>query len=152
MRRDPEIASALAPVVDAFDRLGVRYYTAGSVVSSHFGVARSTADVDVVADLRDEHAAPLEALDRETLSPAAVGRLDDDDGARSFVLASAEDVVLHKLAWFKATGSASERQWGDVLGVLRVQASRLDVDYLRRWADATGVLDLLERALTEAAA
>ena len=57
MTRDLE--SAVAPVADAFDALGVDYYLAGSVISSLFGIARATADVDVVAQLRLEHVKPL---------------------------------------------------------------------------------------------
>jgi hypothetical protein len=34
--------------------------------------------------------------------------------------------------------------------VLKVQAERLDRDYLRHWASELGMLDLLERALSEA--
>ncbi len=49
---EPEFVAALAPVIDAFTQLGIAYYTAGSVVSSHFGIARSTADV--VAELREQ--------------------------------------------------------------------------------------------------
>ena len=32
-------------------------------------------------------------------------------------LASAEDIILHKLYWFQLGGGVSERQWNDVLGV-----------------------------------
>ena len=41
------------------DRLGVPYVTAGSFASSLHGEPRSTDDVDLVADLRAGHAAPL---------------------------------------------------------------------------------------------
>ncbi|MBE7469220.1 MAG: hypothetical protein DPW09_25790 [Anaerolineae bacterium] len=62
-------------------------------------------------------------------------------------IASAEDTVLTKLEWYRLGGEVSERQWRDVLGVLKVQADRLDLDYLRRWAVELGVADLLEKAL-----
>lgn len=43
----------------------------------------------------------------------------------------------------------SDRQWGDVTGVMKVQAENLDLAYLRRWADELRLRDLLDRALSE---
>jgi len=68
---------------------------------------------------------------------------------RSVYIASAEDTILSKLEWYRLGGEVSERQWRDVQNVLKVQAGRLDQDYLRQWAAQLGILDLLERALTE---
>jgi hypothetical protein len=62
-------------------------------------------------------------------------------------LASAEDVLLAKLEWYRRGGEASERQWEDVRGLLRVGKGTLDVVYLRHWASLLGVADLLDRAL-----
>lgn len=81
---------------------------------------------------------------------ARVTRKCLEDGTRDFDLTTAEDIILRKLEWFRMGGESSERQWGDVLGVLRVQAGSLDEEYLRRWANPVGVSDLLERALREA--
>lgn len=73
-----------------------------------------------------------------------------DPGAGSEIpVSSAEDTILAKLEWFRRGGEVSERQWGDVLGVLRV-AVGLDETYLRRGAAELGVADLLARALAEA--
>lgn len=63
--------------------------------------------------------------------------------------ASPEDTILSKLEWYRLGGEVSERQWRDVLGVLKTQAGALDLDYLRKWASELNVGDLLERALQE---
>ncbi len=64
--------------------------------------------------------------------------------------ASAEDTVLAKLDWYRKGGGVSDRQWRDLLGVLKVQSGRLDRDYLDNWARELGVTDLLQRAWNEA--
>jgi len=64
-------------------------------------------------------------------------------------VSSAEDVVLAKLEWYRRGGEVSERQWTDVLGVLRAGAGSLDLRYLRRGAAELGIDDLLTRALDE---
>lgn len=71
------------------------------------------------------------------------------DAPEAFI-SSAEDTVLQKLRWFQSGGGVSERQWDDVLGVLKVQAEALDYAYLQHWARELGLTDLLQRALTDA--
>jgi hypothetical protein len=71
--------------------------------------------------------------------------------AQSLYLASPEDTVLSKLEWYRQTGSTSDRQWSDIIGVLKVQGERLDRSYLSSWAEKLHLLPLLERALKEAA-
>lgn len=68
----------------------------------------------------------------------------------SLYAASPEDTLLRKLVWFREGGEVSDRQWRDVLGVLRVSAIGLDRQYLERWATELGVRDLLERAFDQA--
>jgi hypothetical protein len=65
-------------------------------------------------------------------------------------LTSAEDIVLYKLEWYRDGERISERQWNDVLGVLKVKRRELDIGYLRSWADDLRLRDLLEKALSEA--
>jgi hypothetical protein len=69
--------------------------------------------------------------------------------SRQFPMASPEDVILSKLEWYRAGGEVSERQWRDVIGVMRVQREVLNRDYLGRWAAELNVADLLHRAWRE---
>lgn len=62
-----------------------------------------------------------------------------------------EDILLQKLRWYRQGGAGSDRQWRDILGIIRVQDQRLDRDYLRVNAPVLDVADLLERALGEGA-
>ena len=47
-------------------------------------------------------------------------------------------------------GEVSDRQWRDILGVLKTRAGELDLEYLQKWAKELNVSDLLERSLKEA--
>jgi hypothetical protein len=89
-------------------------------------------------------------FDREALRRAHREVLGQEPEALGIPVATAEDVVLAKLEWFRRGGEVSERQWGDVIGILRVSAKTIDPTYLKRWAAALGVTDLLDRALSAA--
>ena len=88
-------------------------------------------------------------FDRQQLDRREAWIADPDLGLKLYV-ATPEDTVLAKLAWYRLGGEVSDRQWRDVLGVLRVQRDRLDLAYLRRWAASLALVDLLERVLSEA--
>jgi hypothetical protein len=89
-----------------------------------------------------------EGIFAEELRRARRLRLTKEPGSEANV-ASAEDTVLQKLLWFRKGGEVSDRQWRDVLGVLKAQSGRLERDYMHAWGDELGVLDLLQRALVE---
>lgn len=62
----------------------------------------------------------------------------------------AEDVVLQKLRWYQMGDEVSDRQWRDLVSVLRHCRSTLDEAYLDAVASATGLASLLERARRDA--
>jgi hypothetical protein len=63
---------------------------------------------------------------------------------------SAEDILLQKLHGYRLGGGVSERQWRDVLGLIVVQASRLDQAYIEQAAAEEDLTALWQRALAEA--
>ncbi len=87
-------------------------------------------------------------LDIAQLERAVRRRLAADHEAL-FPVTSAEVIVLRKLDWFRRGEMASDRQWRDVLAVLRVQGERLDRAWMRRLAAELGLDSLLERAFQE---
>jgi hypothetical protein len=188
-----ELALALTPLIEAFERFDIRYYIGGSVASSARGLPRTTLDVDLVADLTPAHIEPLvttltdkyyidadmirdalqrkasfniihldtmlkidvfilkdQAHDQSAFQRASSGLLAPDQGGFPAVISASEDVVLHKLYWYRLGGETSERQWNDVLGVLQVQGQTLDMDYMQQWAEKLKLTDLLQRVLLEA--
>jgi hypothetical protein len=59
---------------------------------------------------------------------------------------SAEDQVLRKLDWYRNTGNESERQWRDVVGILRIHGDAMQLDYLRETARELNLEALLDDA------
>ena len=82
-------------------------------------------------------------LEGRRRSPALEG------SGRCVFVSSPEDLILRKLDWYRQGAGVSDRQWRDVLGVLKVQAERLDLAHLRHWAAVLDLAELLERALSE---
>jgi hypothetical protein len=74
----------------------------------------------------------------------------DEESSRRFYLSSPEDVILSKLQWYRMGGTVSQQQYKDVLGVLKVQADRLDFEYLKSWALKLNLSDLLSRSFADA--
>ncbi|MBX3174996.1 MAG: hypothetical protein KF709_11325 [Gemmatimonadaceae bacterium] len=60
---------------------------------------------------------------------------------------TAEHTLVRKLEWYRRGGEVSERQWRDVLAIVRTQGDRLRRPTMEHWAAQVGVGDLLRRCL-----
>lgn len=148
--QDVDLVADLRPEhVSAFvARLADRYYVDAERVAqavrsrSSFNVIylETMFKVDVFV-LKDK---PLEQEEMRRRK-----RIDLGDG-EPIAIATAEDTILQKLLWFRLGGEASERQWRDLLGILKVRRGNLDLDYLERWAERLELTELLGRARSEA--
>ncbi len=63
---------------------------------------------------------------------------------------SSEDIIINKLNWYKKGNMVSERQWTDIIGVVRVQYKSLDLEYLKKWTKQLGLEELLTKCFHDA--
>jgi len=182
----------LSEVVQLLEERGINYVLVGSMASSMHGMYRTTADIDLIADIKPGQVRPLleelqtrfyvdEQAAQEAISEQrsfnaihfdSVFKVDifipkpgdfamqqlqrrqlrkiAPDSDQKVYVATAEDMILAKLRWFRAGGDVSETQWRDVLGMIGAADVELDLAYLGHWAKELGVSELLEKALKEA--
>ena len=137
------------PTALAFvDALGDGFYVdAGAAIDAvdsgqSFNIVHIGSAVKV-----DIFIAGSDLLDRERLRVRRRVEIQATDAPVGLFIDTPEHTVLRKLEWYRRGGESSERQWRDVLGVLRVQRNQLDESYMRTWATRLGIADLLEKAL-----
>ena len=87
-------------------------------------------------------------LDRRQM--AGRRRVVVEEAAAPIWVSAAEDQILRKLEWYRLGDEISQRQWADVVAILRVQADRIDDDDLTLTAEQLGLDDLLRRARHDA--
>jgi hypothetical protein len=97
----------------------------------------------------DLFVAGTDPLNQERLAAPVAAKVSERPEAW-LPIDTVEHSVLKKLDWYRRGGETSERQWRDVVGMLRQQQSTIDVGHLREWAPRLDILDLLERALAAA--
>ncbi len=86
---------------------------------------------------------PYDRIQLERRKKSVIGT----DPEQSIYVTTPEDTILAKLEWYRLGGEVSDRQWRDILGVIKICASGLDLAYLQKWAAELQIVDLLERAL-----
>lgn len=74
----------------------------------------------------------------------------DQNHSKSAYIATPEDTILSKLIWYKKGKEISDRQWQDILGIIKVQGERLDMKYLHHWAKILDLEEIFKRILREA--
>jgi hypothetical protein len=108
-------------ITAVLERLGILYLVGGSLASSLHGEARSTQDVDVVADLHPEHVAPFVA--------ALSGDFYLDEPAiREAVERRSTFNLIHLGTLFKADVFVAGNQPSTRRELERRQAFTLDID------------------------
>jgi hypothetical protein len=144
--QDLDLVMAISP--DVIDRLSDALTEAGFYVPG-------------IDDVKSGRMRTLQIIEMESISRADLVVAGTDEFERlkftrrrviefegtALYFASPEDVILNKLRWRQRSGS--EKQWRDVLGVLKVQAENLDYGYMREWAEQLGLIDALNQAVTE---
>ena len=81
-------------------------------------------------------------FDQSTLERASRMTLTSRGQHLDVWMASPEDVILHKLVWYRKGGEISERQISDIRNIVKLQGPNLDRNYISRWAKELAVEDL----------
>jgi len=131
-------------------RFGGDYYISLPAVKeavrdrSSFNIIQTAKAAKVDVFVRKDRPFELSAMHRKRNLVLA------EQGLGAIQVLSPEDIILHKLEWYRLGDEVSDRQWSDILGVIQVQGERLDRAYLQKWAEELGVADLLARAFSQA--
>jgi hypothetical protein len=88
---------------------------------------------------------PFDEIEFSRRRAVVVGR-----SGETLVVKSPEDSVLRKLLWYRDGGEVSEKQWRDIVSILRVSREDLDRAYVAQWAARLRCTDLLLRAEKDA--
>jgi hypothetical protein len=145
---DTDLVAAIDPskIGALSSALGAGWYADSAQMADAISRGRSfnlihmlTAErFDIFPVTNEFHVTQLQRATRETLEVAGE--------AVECPVATAEDILLAKLQRYRSGGEVSERQWDDIMGIIRLNPS-LDLVYVRLWAPRLNVTDLLERAL-----
>lgn len=108
-----------------------------------FNVVHTTSAFKIDVFIEKQRSFDRSVLDRR--APHAFA----SDPATVLEVATPEDSILLKLEWYRIGGEVSDKQWTDILGVMKTQGDRLDAAYLDKWAAEIGVKDLLDRVRTQ---
>lgn len=147
---DVDIVVALQPadVEPLLGALRTQFYVAEvalrRAVDTHTTANLIHRDTNIKVDLFVAGGTPL---DEQQLARRT--RVEMRSGQSAYVN-TPEDILLQKLRWYRRGGEVSDRQWRDIIGIIRTQGALLDRVYLAANAPVIEVEALLQRALGEA--
>ena len=123
------------------------------------------ADADAAADAARRHSS-FNVIDNRSFikidvfvpppGPLGAGQLDRLQmlqilpGVGALPILGPEDVILQKLRWYELGGGVSDRQWRDIVSVLRIAREAIDFEYLVDVASHHGLGVVLARAQSDA--
>jgi len=148
---DLDIVAALLPsqAGELVRRLGDGYYADEAMIRNAFTCRQSCTVIWLETMMKIDLMPPRFDCDGAAMARRMTSSLADGSGSAVPVyVATAEDVILAKLFWYRQGGQVSERQVSDIRGIVAVQADRLDRDYLSGWAVRMGMDDLLAKMLS----
>lgn len=144
---DVDLIAAIRPAqADALaDALGREWYADSDMIKQAIQAGRSFNLIHIASAQKVDVFPATEAfhevqLERATMVPIGIGQIQCP-------VATAEDILLAKLRWYRMGGEVSQRQWNDITTLLAVPV--LDAPYLRLWASRLQVADLLEKAIAD---
>lgn len=91
-----------------------------------------------------------DAYQKNAIERSLKDTLVENDQSSKFHFATPEDTIINKLAWYKRGNRVSERQWLDIIGVIKIQGNTLDKKYLEKWAIKLKLIEFLEKAFIDA--
>ncbi len=141
-RIGPQQAQALSAA------LGRDWYADSEQIRDSLAAGRSFNVIHIPTSQKVDIFPAIDAFQLLQLQRATRETLEFLGQTGEYPVASAEDILLAKLQWYRMGGEVSERQWSDIAGILAVN-SELDATYLRTWAARLGVEDLLDKAVAE---
>jgi hypothetical protein len=141
-RIGPQQAQALSAA------LGREWYADREQIRDCLAAGRSFNIIHIPTSQKVDIFPAIDAFQLLQLQRATKETLEFSGETGQYPVATAEDILLAKLQWYRMGGEVSERQWSDIAGILAV-APDLDAAYLRTWAARLGVADLLDKAVAE---
>lgn len=136
-------------VVELLSQLGEDYYASEPAIreairrKSCFNLIHYPTSFKV-----DLFVSPERPFDRQVIARAQSGTLGRD-ASLTVPFATAEDIIVIKLQWYRLGNESSERQWNDVSRLIALLGDNVDLAYLRQASQSVGVDDLLQRLLED---